>query len=200
MEKKSVLAIDPGSRKMGYALIHFKGKIFTYITSGVLDYSKITSYLDRLPVIYQELTGIIRKFSPDEMALEALIYIKNPTSLIKLSHARGAAIAAFSQRPKERIFEYSPNLVKTTITGHGHATKEKVKQSVSILLGVKDYTTDDESDALAIAICHVLHRNQYARFLHEKFSKPGKILSRNPKKTLAQQLASAIMREKGRDH
>ena len=196
MEKKSVLAIDPGSRKMGYALIHFKDKILTYITSGVLDCSKMSNYLERLPVIYQELIAIIKKFSPDEMALEALIYIKNPASLIKLSHARGAAIAAFSKGQEGRVFEYAPNLVKTTITGHGHATKEKVKQSVSMLLGVKDYTTDDESDALAIAICHALHRNQYASFLHEKFSQPGRVLSHSPKKTLAQQLTAATTKEK----
>ena len=160
MRKKRILAIDPGSRKIGHAAIDFAGKTLCHVQSGVLNYSKIEHYFDRLPVIYREIAQIIQALSPDEIALEALIYVKSPTALIKLAHARGAAVASFATEYRGRIFEYAPNLIKTTIAGHGHASKDVIKRAVSTMLGARDYATDDESDALAIALCHALHDPQ----------------------------------------
>ncbi|MCY4644889.1 MAG: crossover junction endodeoxyribonuclease RuvC [Bacteriovoracales bacterium] len=157
MEKKRILALDPGSRKIGYAFVDVEGKRSFYVESGVLDYSKMSHYFDRLPKITRELTAMSEAFSPDEIALEALIYAKSPSSLIKLAQARGAIIASFAhEKYRGKIFEYAPNLVKTAVTGHGHATKEGIQKAVSLILGKRDYATSDESDALAIALCHIL--------------------------------------------
>lgn len=164
-KKRRVLAIDPGSRKVGHAVVDFAGKAFFRVDSGVLDYSNIKHYFDRLPLIYRDLGDIVRRFSPDDIALEALIYVKSPTSLIKLSHARGVIISSFLARQcRGGVFEYAPNLVKTTIAGHGHASKEKTQGAVSMILGIKgNYASDDESDALAIALCHALHSNPLSK-------------------------------------
>ena len=164
MEKKRILAIDPGSRKLGYAIVDFAGKNLTYIQSGVLDHAKIPNYFDRLPIIWHEITEIIAHFTPQEIALEALIYVKGTTSLIKLAHARGAALAALPSRYRDQVFEYAPNLIKATVTGHGHATKATMQRSVTAVFGVNDYASDDESDALGIAICHAFHRQRHRSF------------------------------------
>ncbi|MCS5604143.1 MAG: crossover junction endodeoxyribonuclease RuvC, partial [Alphaproteobacteria bacterium] len=59
------------------------------------------------------------------------------------------------------VFEYTPNLIKKSIVGTGHAQKEQVAMMVSTLLPAAGAVKDDAADALAVAICHAhLRRNQ----------------------------------------
>ncbi len=153
-----ILGIDPGSRKAGYALIEVDGRKMTYITSGVLKYDHIDEFLERLGVIYQTCDELSEKLSPDEVAIEALIYVKSVEALSKLAQARGAMIAAFSRKNLGKLHEYSPNTIKSSVTGHGHADKDSVDKAVSMIFGKINFKTSDESDALAIAVCHALNR------------------------------------------
>ena len=58
------------------------------------------------------------------------------------------------------LFEYSPNLVKSSVTGFGHADKVSVQKSLQILFKEKiNFQTHDESDALAIAYCCAVSSN-----------------------------------------
>ncbi len=152
-----ILGIDPGSRKAGYGVIKTERRKFEYIDSGVMSYSNVDCFMDRLGIIYESCLKLVEKFEPDQIAIESLIYVKSVTSLAKLAQARGAMIAAFMATHQKKVFEYAPNLIKSSVTGHGHAKKEEVEKSLMMILGrgleVKGH---DESDALAIAICHGL--------------------------------------------
>ena len=152
-----ILGIDPGSRKAGYALIRMNGKKFEYIDSGTLKFNTQIDFLDRVPEFYNSVKDIISKHSPDVIAIESLIYKKSPTALIKLAQARGAMLAAMQETHQGKIYEYSPNLIKSTTSGYGHAKKENIQLMLNRLIGARDYETDDESDALAAAICHAMH-------------------------------------------
>lgn len=155
---KVILAIDPGSRKTGYAVIEQSGRKLHYISSGVLDVYQGKEFLDRLEAIPKIIRDLVMKYAPDEIAFESLIYVKSPTALMKLAQTRGAMIASFGQTHSGRISEYSPNLIKQTITGHGHAEKESVEKAVRMILGIShELKSHDESDALATAICHALN-------------------------------------------
>jgi crossover junction endodeoxyribonuclease RuvC len=154
-----ILGIDPGSRKAGYALIEVQGKKISYITSGVLKYDHVDEFIERLGMIYESCDEITKKYKPDEVSIEALIYVKSVDALSKLAQARGAMVAAFSKTLRGKIFEYSPNLVKSSVTGHGHADKEAVDKSLRMMFGQIVFKTSDQSDALAIAVCHALNRN-----------------------------------------
>ncbi|PPR69048.1 MAG: Crossover junction endodeoxyribonuclease RuvC, partial [Alphaproteobacteria bacterium MarineAlpha1_Bin1] len=52
------------------------------------------------------------------------------------------------------VFEYTPNLIKKSIVGTGHAHKEQVAMMVGTLLPAAGAVKDDAADALAVAICH----------------------------------------------
>ena len=159
-----ILGIDPGSRKTGWAIIKVAGKKNHYIASGVLSFQHISNFLNRLEVIYQETSKLIQKFSPNEIAIESLIYVKNVASLSKLAQARGAMIATFGGNYHNKIFEYSPNLVKSTVTGHGHANKESIEKLLHLIFGNKiSFKSNDESDALAIALCHSFQRKAFLK-------------------------------------
>ena len=86
--------------------------------------------------------------------------MKNPTALMKLAQTRGAMIAAFTQKYKDKIFEYAPNLVKSSTTGYGHSDKEAIQKGLGLIFGKTDFETHDESDAIAVAVCHALNRGQ----------------------------------------
>ena len=160
-----ILGIDPGSRKAGYALIDVQGKKISYITSGVLKYDHIDEFLERLGVIYKTCDELMVKYQPDEVSVEALIYVKSVDALSKLAQARGAMIAAFSRTKLGKIYEYAPNAVKSSVTGHGHADKEAIDKAMTMMFGKLTFKTSDESDALAIAVCHALNRNMKLRLM-----------------------------------
>ena len=173
-----ILGIDPGSRKAGFGLIEIQGRKLNYLESGVLNYDCNKDFLDRLGNIYLSCEELVKRYSPDEIALESLIYVKSVSALAKLAQARGAMAAAFMKTHGERVFEYSPNLVKSTVTGHGHADKESVDKSLKMMFKnqiERPFRTHDESDALAIAICHSLLRGQPVKKT-EKYLNGGRTL------------------------
>lgn len=53
--------------------------------------------------------------------------------------------------------EYSPNTVKKTVVGVGHAAKVQVLHMVQMQLPGAVISGPDAADALAIAICHAHH-------------------------------------------
>lgn len=155
-----VLGIDPGSITSGWALLETKGRKIEYVGSGVLEFDKKAQFLERLTQIKEVSDALVAEVDPDEIALESLIFVKSPTSLIKLAQTRGIILSSLVEKYKGRIFEYSPNLIKSTAVGHGHADKESVKKFLDMTIGKREYKTHDESDAVAIALCHILNKEK----------------------------------------
>ena len=90
------------------------------------------------------------------MSLERSFVAANVQSAFRLGEARAMAMLAAAARGLA-LFEYTPNQVKLTVAGHGHADKAQVKFMVRRALGVDEEVAlaDDASDALAIALCHL---------------------------------------------
>jgi crossover junction endodeoxyribonuclease RuvC len=54
------------------------------------------------------------------------------------------------------IYEYAPAEIKRSVTGRGTASKEQVQEMLRrLLLRSPEHPSQDESDALAIAYCHL---------------------------------------------
>ena len=52
------------------------------------------------------------------------------------------------------VFEYTPTAVKQGLVGSGRAEKEQVLHMIRMILGLQGSLSLDQSDALAIALCH----------------------------------------------
>lgn len=156
-----ILGIDPGSIVCGYGIISTESKSLTVLEYGVVKVSLKNNSLEyRIKEIYERLTQVINRNSPDAAAFETIFFSKNVKSLIKLSHARASAILAvvMSGIP---IFEYSPREVKQSVTGRGNASKEQVQFMVKKLLSIKETPNlFDVTDALGVAICHSFRYKQ----------------------------------------
>jgi crossover junction endodeoxyribonuclease RuvC len=186
-----VLAIDPGSITAGYALLRQDGRKITYLKSGIIRFNQSDDFLERVKEIHEKTQELILSFEPDEIALESLIYVKSPTALIKLAQARGVMLAALSTKYHQRIFEYSPNLVKSTVTGHGHADKQGVQKFLHTTLGLSEFKSHDESDAIAIALCHLLSRQTLVKNLSS--IKPSKSKGRGLAKSLQHKIKGKVV-------
>ena len=77
---------------------------------------------------------------------------------MKIGYARGVAILA-AAHCKIPMSEYSPREIKKSVVGKGAASKEQVSYMIKTLLSVKEKKMKfDESDALAVALCHAFRR------------------------------------------
>ncbi|MGB9141108.1 MAG: crossover junction endodeoxyribonuclease RuvC [Aestuariivirga sp.] len=111
----------------------------------------------RLLQIHNQLMDILKRFSPDESAIEETFVNKDARATLKLGQARGAAMLAPALAGIS-VAEYAPNVVNKSVVGAGHAEKDQVKHMVKVLLPRAELNTADSIDALAIAICHAHHR------------------------------------------
>ena len=150
-----ILGIDPGSIKTGYGIIESKGNHTKHIENGVIKV-KGETLAEKLKIINVQITAIIKKFQPDEIAIEKVFMHRNADSALKLAQARGAAITACAMN-EIALFEYSATQVKQACVGNGHATKEQVQHMIKILLCLEKIPLTDAADALAGAICHAYH-------------------------------------------
>jgi crossover junction endodeoxyribonuclease RuvC len=109
--------------------------------------------------IFTELGAVFSRFDIDEAAVESVFVNQNGASSMKLCMARGVAMLVPALNGKE-VFEYGANCVKKTVVGRGHASKEDVRRMVCALLSGLNGDTDrsDSTDALAIALCHAMHK------------------------------------------
>lgn len=150
---------------MGFGVASKAGNKLIHHAHGTLKFNTKVEANERLVEIYHGVKGLIEKHKPDHVAIEKVFFAKNVVSALKLGQARGVAILAIAEAGLP-IFEYSPNAIKQSTVGFGHADKEQVARMVTLLLGVKDFDTVDASDALAIAICH-LHTHGYKNRIAE---------------------------------
>lgn len=156
MRTRRIIGIDPGSVTSGFGVIEIEGRKVKYIGSGILKLSTFKTFPERVRFAYESAIELVKTYQVHEVSMESLIFVKSPTSLMKLSQVRGALLAGFAKTHAGQVFDYSPNLIKTVVAGHGHAKKEAMQKAVGWILGVKTFASHDESDALAIALCHGL--------------------------------------------
>ena len=148
-----LLGLDPGLRHTGWGVINTKDDKISWIASGNVSPKNSLSLSERLKEIHNQLNEIINKFKPSAAAVEEVFVNMNGQSTLKLGMARGTAITACSINELQ-IFEYAPTRVKKSLTGSGSAKKDQVKSMVKLLLPGCKIKSEDESDALAVAICH----------------------------------------------
>ena len=156
--EKIILGIDPGTNVMGYGVLRAVGNKAEMLHMGVIDMRKDHDPYLRLGKIHQQVTAIIDRFLPDEMAIEAPFFGKNVQSMLKLGRSQGVAIAA-AVGHSVPVHEYAPMKIKMAITGQGQASKEQVAAMLQRLLRIDTEEMPklmDATDALGVAYCHFM--------------------------------------------
>lgn len=148
-----ILGIDPGLVKTGWGIIHYKGSALTYRASGLIRTNSKNSLGQRLAELQTGLGEVLKAWEPDAAAVEETFLNRNPKSTLKLGQARGICLAAPALHGID-VGEYATNKIKKSLVGVGHATKEQMQMMIKRLLPNCGQISEDEADALAVAICH----------------------------------------------
>ena len=157
MAEIKLLGLDPGLRVTGWGVLCVDGNRLRHIDDGVVAVAASGSLAERLARLYRGLEEVVATHMPDEVAVEETFVNGNPASTLKLGQARGVVllVPALASLP---VFEYAANLIKKSLVGSGHATKDQVTMMVRTLLPGSRLEKADAADALAVAVCHAHHR------------------------------------------
>lgn len=150
-----IIGIDPGIAKVGWGVIKDESGKQIAIDYGCFETSSKIDLDVRLAAIYDFITNLIKKFSPDVLAIEQLYFAANSKTALVVGQARGVILLAASKSnlPTD---SYTPLQVKQSLTGYGRADKNQIQAMVGSILHLsKKVVQDDTADALAIAITHV---------------------------------------------
>jgi len=157
-----IIGIDPGLRRTGWGVVDSDGVRLSYVASGLITAATDADLAYRLRELFEGIAGVIATFKPQEAAVEETFVNDNARSTLKLGQARGMALLAPAMGGLV-VAEYSPNLIKKSVTGAGHADKRQIEAMIGFLLPKARVESADEADALAIAICHANHRQSRMR-------------------------------------
>lgn len=158
-----ILGLDPGIGITGYSFVEFDNNKFTLLNSGSIQTDKTAPHPKRLLELKNDIDFLIKNHKPDCASIEQLFFFKNQKTIIPVAQARGVILMTLEENAIP-MFEYTPLVVKQTITGHGRADKSLVKTMITNYIELdKNIKLDDTIDSVALAICHA----QNLRFKEE---------------------------------
>ena len=149
-----ILGVDPGLHVSGYGVIDVTGNDVAVVEAGFIQTDPKAPMAERLVQLHTELTAVLAETRPDRGAIEKLYaHYKHPRTAILMGHARGAILLAFAQAGVD-VLDLPATMVKRSVTGNGHASKEQVQRAVMVMCQLREVPEPaDVADALAIALC-----------------------------------------------
>lgn len=154
-----ILGLDPGLRRTGWGVVMSEGARLRWVAHGVVSPPERLPLSERLLWLLEKVGEVCTAHDCDEAAIEEVFVNVNPTSTLKLGHARAAVMLA-PARAGLSVAEYSPNLIKKALVGAGHADKSQIAFMVNRLLPSAGDVKADAADALAVAITHAQMRKR----------------------------------------
>ena len=158
-EPVRIIGLDPGLRRTGWGVIVSDGARLRWVAHGVVRPPESAPLSERLLHLLEALGVICADHGCEEAAVEEVFVNVNPSSTLKLGHARAAVMLAPAKAGLS-VAEYSPNLIKKAVVGAGHADKSQIAFMVKRLLPTAGDVKADAADALAVAITHAQLRKR----------------------------------------
>lgn len=157
-QQKTILALDPGLRDLGYAVL--RGKVL--IESGVFPLRLLPSR-SRLPAAVAAVRDWVARFTPAEVVLEATH--RNRVKSLDRLESLAQRVRRIAKRHHAAIASYAPQTVRKSLVGHGWANKRQTAEVVAGRLpALRVYLTQDRRwkeryfqnmfDAVALALHH----------------------------------------------
>ena len=159
-----VLGVDPGTTRAGYGVVERPDAgVSRLVECGVIRPPHKAPLAAKLDVLFEEISALIARHTPDALAVESVFVAYNPRSALVLGHARGVILLA-GARAGVALAEYAPRDVKAAVAGTGAATKGQVQRMVMHLLRLKSAPQPpDAADGVAIALTHCMRSRTLRR-------------------------------------
>jgi crossover junction endodeoxyribonuclease RuvC len=147
------IGIDPGLAMTGFGVVEALSRGGRACDWGAIRTEANCPISLRLKTIYDELKGLLEKWSPDLLALEEAFVLKQfPKAAIQLGEVIGVIYLA-AQEMDIPVVEVRPTEVKSALTGSGRADKEQMKKAIRQILRIEGpLNSSHAGDALALAL------------------------------------------------
>lgn len=146
-----ILGIDPGSHRLGYAILQKEKSLIRVLTYGTIEVPPGTKSPVNLIAIRRQLDAILDEYKPEMASIEELFFAKNKTTAARVYESRGVVLLTLGEHNVPFV-EPTASQIKKGTTGSGTADKKSVKSALKLLLGLQELTGHDDSwDAIASA-------------------------------------------------
>ena len=112
----TVLGIDPGLTRCGYAVLRAEGNAVKPLALGVLTTPASMPLPQRLASVKADLVALLHEFRADGVAVEQVFFQNNVRTAMSVGQASGLALVEALDAGCE-VAQYSPNQVKDAIAG-----------------------------------------------------------------------------------
>ena len=129
-----VLAIDPGTIKMGYGFLT-GDPAPEVVDHGVVELSRYTDIGERLFQMFTHVRNMISIFQPDAVAVEEPFVGRGDRQFIKPAIAVGQAQAVVligAASAGIPVHRYSPAEVKRAVADYGAASKDQMQRALAV--------------------------------------------------------------------
>jgi len=151
----TVLGIDPGLTRCGFAVLQTGGVQPVVVSLGVITTRATTALPQRLAELHRELVELFDEFAPTAVAVEQVFFQSNVRTAMSVGQASGLALAIAAERGCD-VVQYTPKQVKNAIAGWGGADKLQMQRMVQKRLGLSRLPKPaDAADAAALALCYL---------------------------------------------
>ena len=155
-----VLGVDPGTWRCGFGVLE-EGEeaAIRCLEWGCLSAEQGPPIHQRLYALSQGLERVVERWRPEHLAVEEpfVAPTRGAKSAVLVGQAPAVALLLAAARNME-VHRYPPSQVKQAVTDYGAGTKGQTQRMVQLLLGLGPAPmSEDASDALAVAVCHLRH-------------------------------------------
>ena len=156
--EKIILSIDPGYERLGICVLRkdLVTKKMNIVHSECFKTDKELDFQDRLLLIGNHIEALIKVYEPEDLAIESLFMGTNQKTAFKVSETKGVLIYV-CKKFNLKVFEYTPQQIKSAITGSGRSDKTAIQKMLLLLLPeLKTISKkiDDEYDAIACGLTY----------------------------------------------
>lgn len=146
-----ILWIDPGSTTIWFAIINKSSNKLEIIEFWIIETPPLMKIWDKLLLIYNDLSEIIKIYKPDYAWIEKLFFTNNAKTAMDVAEARWVIELALVKKWIQYI-EYSPPEIKKWICWNWRANKKQIQNIIQKIFKLEELPRpDDAADALAIA-------------------------------------------------
>lgn len=159
VDTATVLGVDPGLTRCGYAVLQRDGTSVSAQTLGVITSPPDMDLADRLTMVMADIEALIDETRPSAVAVEQVFFQSNARTAMGVAQASGLVLVCARRRGLP-VARYTPSQVKRAVTGSGVADKKQIQSMVARRLNLSVLPSPaDAADAAAVALCHLAAMN-----------------------------------------
>ena len=149
MQNIRIIGVDPGSHRIGIAILDKRGNSLPkVIHHETIESPPLTALPQALVYLRVSLMNILNEYKPEYASVEEIFFSKNLKTASRVFQARGVVLLTLAEN-KITIYEPTVTQIKKGVTSSGKADKKQIHSALKLILKLQDLKgLDDSWDAI----------------------------------------------------